>query len=181
MNQLADRISHTQLIVLVVIAVAGARLLEHPYNVTPIGAFALFCGAYFTDRRLWLLPLAALLIGDVVTGFYAAMVMVFVYGGFALSSLVGRYLPGQERSPIRTVGGVLLAALAFYLVSNVGMWLYAYPLTAAGLLACWIDGLPYLLRSVVGDLIYAGLMFGIVEWHGRVTSRNQDLQEGYAG
>lgn len=161
----------TALIILVVVAVAAARCIPHAYNFTPIGAFALFCGAYLTDKRLLILPLIALLIGDAINGFYSIVVMAFVYLGFLSSGLIGRRILGQQRTPARFVIGTLSGAVSFYLLSNVGMWWAAYPLTAEGLLQCWTDGLPFLLRSITGDFLYGIVIFGIVEGYQRYIDK----------
>ncbi|MBO6565186.1 MAG: hypothetical protein JJ934_13310 [Pseudomonadales bacterium] len=172
--------SHRKLVFLLILMVATIRIAPHPLNVTPIGAFALFCGAYLTDKRFLLLPLAALLIGDVIMGFYTPMVMVGVYAGFALSSLVGRWTMADLRTLPRFVMGVVLGAVVFYLVSNIGMWWLAYPNTFAGLLACWTEGLPFLLRTLAGDFVYAAVFFGIVEWHMKTTATTNPRDNAFA-
>ena len=145
--------------------VALARLLPHPDNFTPLGAFALFAGAYIEDKKYLLLPLAALLIGDMISGFYSLIVMVFVYIGFSFAALIGRGLMRRERTLPTFVASILLGAISFYLISNVGMWWIAHPRTAYGLYNCWIEGLPFLLRTIGGDFIYGIVIFGIVESH----------------
>ncbi len=162
--------SHRNLVILLILVVATIRMFPHPLNITPVGAFALFCGAYLTDKRFLLLPLAALLIGDAIMGFYTWIVMVGVYAGFALSSLIGRWTMAKSRTVPRFVMGVVLGAVVFYLVSNIGMWWIAYPKTFTGLLACWTEGLPFLLRTLAGDFVYASIFFGIVEWHMKTTT-----------
>jgi hypothetical protein len=159
--------NRTKLILLLVVAVAVARLLPHPFNFTPIGAFALFSGAYVTDKRFMLLPLAALFIGDLLTGLYSAIVMIYVYLGFAGAAAIGRFLLSGKRTTPRFVAGVLSGAIVFYLISNVGMWRIAYPLDINGLITCWIDGLPFLLRTIAGDFLYGAVIFGIVELYER--------------
>src|SRR5688572_22104867 len=67
-----------------IILAAVMRILPHPLNFTPIAALGLFAGAYAGGRLAWAVPLAALLIGDVFTGFYNPVVMACVYVGFAL-------------------------------------------------------------------------------------------------
>jgi hypothetical protein len=32
---------------------------------------------------------------------------------------------------------------------------------------CWIEGLPFLLRTMAGEFFYATVIFGIVELHER--------------
>lgn len=140
------------------------RLVPHPFNITPIGALGLFSGAHLNSRWRYAFPLVALLIGDFVLGFYDGFVMTAVYVGFLLTTVIGRGLLSQQRSPRRYVTAVITGALAFYLVSNIGMWYSYWPRTSAGLLACYIEGLPFLARTLIGDAIYAGLLFGGFEW-----------------
>jgi len=143
-----------------ILIVALARLLPHPLGVTPIGAFGLFAGAYFPSRIAWLFPLGALFLGDAANGFYAAIVMLFVYVGFYASAVIGRSFLFCERSPLRVGLAVLASATIFYLLSNFGMWLYAYPITLEGLATCYWNAIPYFGRSMAGDAVYAIILFG---------------------
>ena len=64
-------------------AAAALRLVPHPPNFTPIGAMALFSGAYFGRRGLaFVAPFAAMLLSDAVIGFHSGM--PYVYGSVAL-------------------------------------------------------------------------------------------------
>ncbi len=172
--------SHRYLILILILVVAAIRVFPHPLNVTPIGAFALFCGAYLTDRRFLLLPPAALLIGDLFMGLYAWPVMLAVYAGFGLSTLIGRLTLSARRTIPGFVGAVVLGAVVFYALSNVGMWWVAYPKTLAGLIDCWTDGLPFLLRTLAGDFLYATVIFGIVEWHLKNTTLSNQRDHAFA-
>lgn len=144
----------------VIVLAAATRLVPHPLNVTPIGAIALFGGAHFANRRLaYLIPLAALLVGDFVIGFH--VLMPFVYVCFAVMVGLGRLLRGR-RSAGRVAGAALAGSFLFYLVTNFGVWLLlgTYPMTLEGLLACYIAGLPYLGRTLLGDLGFTVVLFG---------------------
>ena len=146
-----------------IVLVALSRLMPHPWNVAPIGALGLFSGAYIAARWAWLLPLAVLLLGDLFIGFYSWIVMLFVYLGFAASAVCGRIFLHKRRSVLRFSGGLLSAALIFYLLSNFGMWILAYPHSWTGLISCYVNGLPFLLRSLMGDTFYCILLFGSYE------------------
>lgn len=148
------------LVFALILLAAALRLAPHPENVAPIGALALFAGAYLNRQVLWLVPLAALFLGDLANGLYHLGVMAFVYLGFAASAAVGRGLLRCNDSAPRIVLATAVGALVFWLVSNLGSWLAFRPLTAAGLLQCYLDGLPYLLRSLAGDGLYVCLLFG---------------------
>ena len=147
-------------LVLIVCLAAASRLIPHPPNVTPVAALALFGGAHFADRRLAVLvPLAALLVGAFVIGFHE--LVPFVYGGFALIAVLGFWLRGR-RSAGRITGAALGGSVTFFLVSNFGVWLLlgTYPMTPAGLVACYVAGLPYFWNTLLGDLVFTGVLFG---------------------
>src|SRR5437868_1784718 len=79
------------LIVTLITLSAVLRIVPHPWNLTPVGAMALFAGAMFRNRWIaFLLPLAGLLAGDLFTGFYKLMLVV--YASFAVSVAIGRWL-----------------------------------------------------------------------------------------
>ncbi len=136
------------------------RVLPHPPNIAPVASMALFAGAYFQNRWLALLtPLLSMFLSDMILGFHSSM--VYVYGGMALTVLIGFSL----RSSV-TAGHVLLASLggsaSFFLITNFGAWLGSamYPQTAAGLLQSYLAGVPFMYYSVIGDLLFAALFFG---------------------
>ncbi len=137
----------------------AAHLIPHPFGVSPIGATAMYAGAYGNRRTSWLVPLVPLLIGHLFNGFYDLTVMAFVYAGFALSSIAGRLL-AEKRSARRFSIAVVANAIIFYLVSNFSIWLVGmYPQTAAGLIQCYLNGLPYLAAGIAANAVYGLLLF----------------------
>ena len=151
-------------LVLLIVIVAIARLVPHPFGVTPVGALGLFSGAHIKHRWALVIPVIAMLLGDLILGLYAAPVMAAVYFGFLTTVLVGRFTIAKKRTPLRYCVAVIAGAVSFYLISNIGMWYVAFPRTLDGLIACYIQGLPFLLRTLGGDFIYSILMFGGYEW-----------------
>lgn len=154
--------NHSRLAVLVsaIVAAAALRLLPHPPNFTPIGAMALFSGAYLGRRAIaFAAPLGALLLSDLVLGFYAGM--NFVYASLALAVLIGWALSAR-RSAARVGAAALASAILFFVVTNFGMWLFSgiYPNTPSGLAACYVAAIPFFQNSLAGDLFYSALLFG---------------------
>jgi hypothetical protein len=154
--------NHNRLLVLLsaILVAAALRLLPHPPNFTPIGAMALFGGAYLGRRWLaFAAPIGALLLSDLVLGFYHGMVTV--YATVALIVLVG-WVALSRVSPIRVGAAALASSILFFVVTNFGMWLFSgfYPLTAAGLTDCYVAAIPFFQNTVAGDLFYSGLLFG---------------------
>jgi len=154
--------NHTRLVVLLsaILAAAALRLVPHPPNFTPIAAMALFGGAYLPRRSLaFVAPLAALLLSDLILGFYHGM--AFVYATTALVVLIGWWL-SSRRTPLRIGAAALVSSAVFFVVTNFGMWLFSgfYPLTPAGLAACYVAAIPFFQNTIAGDLFYAAVLFG---------------------
>lgn len=154
--------NRTRLIVLLLAIAAAAllRLVPHPPNFTPIGAMALFSGAMLGRRWLaFAAPLCALILSDLVLGFYPGI--AFVYAATALAVVVGWALTAR-RLPTGVIGAALASALLFFVVTNLGMWLFSgfYPVTLAGLSACFVAAIPFFQSSLAGDLVFCGLLFG---------------------
>ena len=139
------------------------RLIPHPANFSPIFAIALFGGTYFSDRRLALiLPLAGLFISDLFLGFYSPVVMVSVYAGMILTSLLGLWLR-KHKSALNISGTATASALLFFLISNWGVWLNpvsGYAKDLAGLVQCYVMALPFLKNTLASNLLYTAILFG---------------------
>lgn len=143
-----------------VLAAAAARLLPHPPNFTPIAALALFGGASFDNKRAaFLVPLAALFLSDLVTGFDA--ILPVVYGSFMLITCLGfwvRRQPGLGRLALATAGGAVL----FFVITNLGFWLFEtyYPKSLAGFADCFVAAIPFFRNTLLSDMLYSALLFG---------------------
>lgn len=150
---------------LLILMVVVTRLLPHPMGFTPVGALGLFSGAYIMNRRAWLIPIVVLLISDIFIGFYNPIIMLSVYVSFALSAVLGRYVLSKRRSILRVAGSAVGSATILFVLSNFTLWatgLY-YPLTLEGLTLCFIRAIPFYGNSLMGDLLYAAVLFGTYE------------------
>ncbi|MFL2545807.1 MAG: DUF6580 family putative transport protein [Candidatus Rariloculaceae bacterium] len=152
-----------------------ARLIPHPWNFTPIGALGVFAGANCSPRIAWLVPISALLVADLVVGFYNPVTMFFVYLGFFFGPLIGRLIIAPRRSVGRIGAAVLSTSTVFFVVSNLGVWLGGYyPLTVAGLIECYVRAIPFYGVMLLGDALYATILFGGQEVITTALSRQSD-------
>ena len=142
-----------------------SRLIPHTMNFTPIGAFALFGGAYIKDKKLaFILPMALMLFSDVLlqitSGAGIHDQMIWVYGSMALTTLLGIYIRGNIKASTILVGS-LLGSLSFFILTNFGVWaLGYYGHTASGLAQCYIMAIPFFKGTLLGDLFYNTAFFG---------------------
>jgi hypothetical protein len=81
---------------------------------------------------------------------------------FFLTTLLGMLLHSRVTF-VRVAGAAVGASLLFFLGSNFHVWLTGregYPFTLAGLLACYVAGVPFALNMLLGNLFYSGVLFG---------------------
>ena len=149
------------LVVLSMIALAAVlRIAPHPWNLTPVGAMALFSGAVLKDRRLaFLFPLLALFVGDIFVGFHKLIPVV--YASFLVNVALGYWIR-DRRTTLRISAITLIGAIQFFIVTNFAVWalLGSFPRTTAGLIACYVSGFPFFWNTLAGDALYAALLFG---------------------
>jgi hypothetical protein len=106
-----------------------------PPNFSAVYAIAFCAGVYFRGRGQWLLPMGTLLVSDVLLTLYyqrqspefeyfnktALLYMAGPYLGYLVLFGLGRFLGRKERF-WSLLGGGVLGALAFYIVSNTMAW-----------------------------------------------------------
>lgn len=161
---------------LIILLAALSRLIPHPPNFAPIGAMALFGAAYFAQRHLSLLiPIIGMWLSDLVLnnviygqyfdhfvwfydGFY------FTYGAFILIGLTGFRLLKSVKVQTVVIGS-FSASILFFLISNFGVWFSGtmYPKDLNGLMACYTAAIPFFKNTLMGDLVYCGVLFGSFE------------------
>ncbi|MBI3335242.1 MAG: hypothetical protein HY001_01975 [Candidatus Portnoybacteria bacterium] len=143
----------------------SARLLPHPPNFAPIGALALFGGIYLPRRLALVIPLGAMILSDLIIGFYSLPIMLSVYGSFALMNLIGLWVRGRKRFST-VLGGTLCGSTLFFLITNAAVWAFSgiYPFTLSGLAQSYIMAIPFFRSTVLGDLFYVGLLMGSYEY-----------------
>jgi hypothetical protein len=102
------------------------RLIPHPFNLTPVGALGLFGGARLRPWLAATLPLAVMVVTDLVLKWalhYPAF-NPYVYGCFLVNVLLGRLL-ARTRSWVRVGALAVAGSVLFFLVTNFGVWLHS--------------------------------------------------------
>ena len=146
-------------------------------TLTPLGAMALFGGAYFSDKwKAVLFPLITLWLSDIILnryvyyndqqwrilyeGFY------WTYGSFALIALAGKWI--IKKANIKNiVVASFVAVLIHWIGTSPGCFMVAnsdYPYTVQGYLTSLVVAIPYEQNFLFGTLIYSGIFFGGFEW-----------------
>jgi len=160
--------------VTILIAVTAlTRLLPHPPNFVPTGALALVSGSVLGGR--WLaygVPLAGMLAADLVLGLHRQMVLV--YGCLAAVVWLGARLGGR-RGLVPVTAAAVAGSTLFFVVTNLGVWAFdgLYAPDLEGLMACYVAALPFYGKSLIADLLYSRVLFGLLDWLDRGVSARQ--------
>jgi hypothetical protein len=164
--------SRTYAVGLTVLSAAG-RLIPHVPNVTPVGASCLFAGSRIGGYLSYLLPLVVMLATDPIVGAaggarsgYSSTSLV-VYACFMINVWIGRRLVRQVTAA-RVGAAAFLCSLQFYLLTNVAVWFVSsggahpfYVRSLSGLLECYAAALPFWGRTLAGDFLFSGALFGM--------------------
>lgn len=167
------------LVVGLIFVAAASRLLPHWPNFVPVGAMALFGAAALPKRWLAVIvPVLAFYLSDLALnntlyaeyyeGFHWGM-NYWTTGAIVLMVMLGMgLLRNAKFSWLRVGGAAVSATLVFFLVTNFGVWASGmmYPKSGAGLIAAYTAGLPFLLNSLLANLLYSGVLFGVARFAG---------------
>jgi len=150
-------------VVLVVLGVLG-RLLPHAWNFTPLIAITIFAGIYLGRKYIFLVPVATMIISDLIIGFYSPQIMIAVYLSFIFAGLIG-YKFARNRKLNNVVLSALASSTLFFLITNGAVWLFGsmYTLNLAGLIQSYIAGIPFYRNMMLGDVTYTVALFGLYE------------------
>jgi hypothetical protein len=89
---------------------------------------------------------------------------LFTYSAFAIIVLLGIVTLKKVRIS-NLVGSALGASFLFFIISNFGVWCLGtmYPKDLGGLMTCYIAGIPFFHNTILGDLLYTSVLFGVFE------------------
>ena len=143
-------------------------------NFSAIGAIAIFGACYFKGVSKWIIPLVILWFSDIILNnvFYSQYYDSFqffgstwVYGSFILCGLIA-YAIMKSPTWTKLFGASLVTGLVFFIITNFGVWLSdtLYPDTFAGLIACYKAGIPFFRNTLIGNVFYSFVLFGIYEF-----------------
>jgi hypothetical protein len=141
-------------------------------NFSPIDSIALFSGCYFSKRwQSVAITILSVLIGDMALSLIMGGVWTLFYPGFywqyasyILMVLMGSMV-SRKMNAVSLLGACVASSLLFFTITNFGTWLSwsLYPKTLSGLSACYVAAIPFLKNTVISDILYSGIFFGVFE------------------
>lgn len=166
-------------LLLIIVAMAILRIASFsdwgPLTVfTPIGAMALFGGAYFNGNiKPFAFPLLTLFISDVIVmnlffsgSEYRSGLLysgwVWTYLAFALMAIAGKLII-RNINILNIAIAVVVSTLIHWLISDIGGCLAENTLSFTVYQERLITAIPYELRFLGGTAFFSALLFGLFE------------------
>ena len=82
--------------------------------------------------------------------------------------------------PVNVFSASVVNAVVFYLLSNLTpMAMGFYPATVEGLVNCYVNGLPFLLRGVMANLLFGAVVFGVIHLVGEWRAHRQPAAQRF--
>ena len=163
-------------IILLILFASFSRIIPHMPNFTPIGAIALFGGAYLKNKyHAILIPITSLWLSDLIlnnfiftfysdfTWFYPGFLWQYI--SFILIIVLGYFF--LKKINFKNVFiTATYSSILFFIITNFGVWISGsmYTLDFQGLIACYVMALPFFKGTLLGFMCYSAFLFGALEF-----------------
>lgn len=164
--------ARTIVLILMIVAAAAMRLVSYkfPYilsNFTPVGAIALFGGAYFTDKwKAYIVVLLTLFASDIVINYLYTSKWIIWYSGsfwvyltFAIMVFIGSRI--KKANVANVVIASLVSVAIHWLIIDLP-WMYGtlYPHNLTGYGQSLMAAIPFEQNMILGDIVFCAILFG---------------------
>jgi len=158
-------------LVLMILAAIALRFVSYEYkslsNFTPVGAIALFGGAYFTDKwKAYTVVLLTLFLSDIAINYLYTSKLVFWYSGsawvyltFAIMVFIGSLIKKVNVANV-AIASVASVCVHWLIIDLPFLYGTFYPHTLAGYGQSLIAALPFEKNMLIADAIYGAILFG---------------------
>jgi hypothetical protein len=139
-----------------------SRVIPHMPNFSPLVAVALFSGVYWNKKHGFLLPLGIYILSDLIIGLHNTV--FFTWSSIVVIYFLGTYLK-NKRTVTSTIVYAFISSVIFFIITNFGVWAMGwYPHTLNGFFQCFYLAIPFFRTSLLADLMYVGVLFGVYEY-----------------
>jgi hypothetical protein len=166
--------TRTIVLILMMLAISTARLISYEFpqlsNFTPLGAIALFGGAYFTDKwKAYLVVLTTLFISDIFINYLYTSRLIFWYSGamwvylpFLLMVFIGSFI---RKTSVANVGLASIGSVCLHWLITDLPWFYGtrYPHNLYGYGQSLVAAIPFERNMLLADILFCAILFGSFE------------------
>lgn len=165
-----SNLRRTIIIAFIILLIALRFLLLDFANFAPIAAAGIFAVYYFSNKKLaFIIPLVVLFLSDLLlqlnTGKGLYLERSVDYLGLITGIGIAYLIFQKSRSFGSVLGVTILSSLAFFFISNFGVWATGamYEKSFTGLLTCFEMGIPFYRSTLIGDVVFTFLFIALFE------------------
>ena len=139
-----------------------ARLLPHAPGFLPVAASGLFAARVLRIPALAIVvPVLAMILSDIGLPGEDWRIQAVGFAAIAIPAVAG-IATRRWGGILPTAATVVVSSLLFWVLSNGAVWAFSgmYQATLAGLTECYVLALPFLEKTMMGDLFWTGVLFG---------------------
>jgi len=140
----------------------AARLLPHAPGFLPVAASGLFAARVLSIPVLALLvPILGMILSDAVLPGEDWRIQAVGFAAITIPAIAGM-ATRRWHGVVPVVATMVPCSVLFFLLSNGAVWTFSgmYPLSLSGLAQCYVAALPFLDKTILGDLFWTGVLFG---------------------
>jgi len=153
------------MVYLVIFLAIISRFIPHLPNLGVITALAIFSAAYLPKKQALVIPLAARFISDLIIGFFSWPLMIAVYASHLSGFVFGRWIKKENNLNrwLKIVFSGFGSAMIFFFVTNFAFLYPEYSHNWSGIIQSYINALPFLRGTLLGDIGYTVGIFSAYE------------------
>ena len=145
---------------------ASSRFIPHPPNFTSLIDLSFYVPAILGVRYLPAV-LISFAITDIFIGYHLGT--HWTWGSVVLIGFISIFLNSNF---ITRIGGALIGAVIFFIITNFGVWVSGmYEQSWAGFAECYILALPFFGYSMVSTLLFSLLIEAVYKFGHNKLSR----------
>ena len=135
------------------IAICVSRFIPHPPNFTSLIALSFYVPALLGRKYIPAIILS-FAFTDIIIGYHTGT--HWTWGSVFVIGLISKYF--NKNINLR-LGGALLGACIFFLITNFGVWVSGmYGHTLQGMISCYILAIPFFSYSLISTNLFSMLI-----------------------
>ena len=147
--------SHLKISLGIFVALAASRFVPHPPNFTSLLALSFYIPALIGRKHIPAL-IISFIITDLFIGFHS--LALFTWGSVLFIGLLSQYFISNLK---RRIGGALIGACLFYIITNFGVWAISgmYEKNFSGLIQSYFMAIPFFILTGIDFLTFLSTNF----------------------
>lgn len=149
------------ILIIFIVGVLG-RVSPHPPNMTPLTGLCLMAGSYLPLRLGTCALLLSYFFADLSLSYINNFPLIGSWSFYTYTGTIGLLLFGAiiRGTKFPMILSAPIASFCFWAWTNLGVWVHSgiYLNTKEGLILCYTAAVPFLQKTLIGDLLWVTIL-----------------------